>query len=231
MSNNLPEPPESDDPARDGRTESTGAREVRRSYPRLLRRIPGPPCRIGGHGWDRRAVRGTDHRVDRSHRVRGHRRRRPGRVRQRLVRRHRCCLCALRCDRIVADHRCCRFCRVAVRRPRRLRDRAHSRDLSDAFLEATWESQHNERAGQLQELLTTFIRGGAQLIAATSRGIVALCNLLALTIAVVFINACRRRGVARRRARARARSSAPEEAGATRGASSQRTPGCGSQPR
>ena len=61
-------------------------------------------------------------------------------------------------------------------------------DLSDAFLQATWEAQHNERAGRLQELLTTFIRGGAQLIGATTRSIVALCNLVALTIAVVFIN-------------------------------------------
>jgi ABC-type multidrug transport system fused ATPase/permease subunit len=62
-------------------------------------------------------------------------------------------------------------------------------DLSDAFLQATWESQHKERAGRLQELLTTFIRGGAQLISATTRGLVAFCNLVALTIAVVFINA------------------------------------------
>ena len=61
-------------------------------------------------------------------------------------------------------------------------------DLSDAFLQATWESQHNERAGRLQELLTTFIRGGAQLIGATTRAVVALCNLIALTFAVIFIN-------------------------------------------
>lgn len=61
-------------------------------------------------------------------------------------------------------------------------------DLSDAFLEATWEAQHSERAGQLQELLTTFIRGGSQLISATTRGTIAFCNLVALTFAVVFIN-------------------------------------------
>lgn len=62
------------------------------------------------------------------------------------------------------------------------------KDLSQAFLEATWESQHNERAGQLQELLTTFVRGGSQLVDATSRATIALCNLVALTFAVVFID-------------------------------------------
>jgi ATP-binding cassette, subfamily B, bacterial len=61
-------------------------------------------------------------------------------------------------------------------------------DLSQAFFEATWGFQHDERAGRLQELLTTFIRGGAQLLGATTRATIALCNLVALTIAVVFIN-------------------------------------------
>src|SRR6056297_1316006 len=61
-------------------------------------------------------------------------------------------------------------------------------DLTEAFLGASWESQHDERSGQLQELLTTFIRGGAQLISATARGTIAACNLVALTIVVVFID-------------------------------------------
>jgi ATP-binding cassette, subfamily B, bacterial len=62
------------------------------------------------------------------------------------------------------------------------------KDLAEAFLDATWESQHGDRTGQLQELLTTFVRGGAQLIDATTRATIALCNLVALTIAVVFID-------------------------------------------
>jgi ATP-binding cassette, subfamily B, bacterial len=61
-------------------------------------------------------------------------------------------------------------------------------DLSQAFFEATWGFQHDERSGRLQELLTTFIRGGAQLLGATTRATIALCNLVALTIAVVFMN-------------------------------------------
>ncbi len=60
--------------------------------------------------------------------------------------------------------------------------------LSAAFLEATWASQHDERAGRLQELLTTFIRGGAQLVAATTLGTIAVCNLLALLIVSMFID-------------------------------------------
>jgi len=61
-------------------------------------------------------------------------------------------------------------------------------DLTEAFLDASWASQHDERSGQLQELLTTFIRGGSQLIASTSRATIAACNLLALTVVVVFID-------------------------------------------
>lgn len=61
-------------------------------------------------------------------------------------------------------------------------------DLSRAFLEASWSAQHGERIGKLQELLTTFIRGGAQLITATTLGTIALCNLIALVIAAVFID-------------------------------------------
>ena len=60
--------------------------------------------------------------------------------------------------------------------------------LSGAFLEATWATQHDERAGRLQELLTTFIRGGAQLIAATTLGTIAACNLLALLIVSLFLD-------------------------------------------
>lgn len=62
-------------------------------------------------------------------------------------------------------------------------------DLTQAFLQATWASQHGERMGRLQELLTTFIRGGAQLITATTLATIAVCNLVALIVTAVFIDA------------------------------------------
>ena len=62
-------------------------------------------------------------------------------------------------------------------------------DLTQAFLQASWASQHGERMGRLQELLTTFIRGGAQLITATTLATIALCNLAALIVTAVFIDA------------------------------------------
>ena len=61
-------------------------------------------------------------------------------------------------------------------------------DLSDAFLEAKWSSQHGERTGQLQELLTTFIRGGAQLIGAVSTGTTAAVGLLALLVTAALVD-------------------------------------------
>lgn len=62
-------------------------------------------------------------------------------------------------------------------------------DLTQAFLRATWASQHGERMGKLQELLTTFIRGGAQLITATTLATIAVCNLVALVVTALFIDA------------------------------------------
>jgi ABC-type multidrug transport system fused ATPase/permease subunit len=61
-------------------------------------------------------------------------------------------------------------------------------DLSEAFLDADWSSQHGERTGQLQELLTTFIRGGAQLISAVSTGTTAAVGLVALLISAAFVD-------------------------------------------
>jgi ABC-type multidrug transport system fused ATPase/permease subunit len=61
-------------------------------------------------------------------------------------------------------------------------------DLSEAFLDAKWSAQHGERTGQLQELLTTFIRGGAQLIGAVSTGTVAAVGLLALLVTAAFVD-------------------------------------------
>jgi ATP-binding cassette, subfamily B, bacterial len=61
-------------------------------------------------------------------------------------------------------------------------------DLADAFLDAKWSAQHGERTGQLQELLTTFIRGGAQLINAVSTGTTSAISLLAMVIAAAFVD-------------------------------------------
>ena len=38
------------------------------------------------------------------------------------------------------------------------------RDLAQAFMRASWSSQHGERSGRLQELLTTFAQQGAELV-------------------------------------------------------------------
>ena len=61
-------------------------------------------------------------------------------------------------------------------------------DLSNAFLDAKWSAQHGERAGQLQELLTTFIKGGAQLINAVSTGTTAAVGLVALLVAAALVD-------------------------------------------
>jgi len=61
-------------------------------------------------------------------------------------------------------------------------------DLADAFLDAKWSAQHGERAGQLQELLTTFIRGGSVLIGAVSLGTISAVSLLAMVIAAAIVD-------------------------------------------
>lgn len=62
------------------------------------------------------------------------------------------------------------------------------RDLAQAFMQASWASQHGERTGQLQELLTTFAQRGAELVNATSAGIVAGCSLAAMLLAAVVVD-------------------------------------------
>jgi ATP-binding cassette, subfamily B, bacterial len=62
-------------------------------------------------------------------------------------------------------------------------------DLADAFLDAKWSAQHGERTGKLQELLTTFIRGGAQLVGAVSTGTTSAISLLAMVIAAALVDA------------------------------------------
>ncbi len=62
-------------------------------------------------------------------------------------------------------------------------------ELSDAFLQASWSAQHGEKAGRLQELLTTFTQTGSELINAVSQSTIAFCNLFALLLVAVFIDA------------------------------------------
>lgn len=54
------------------------------------------------------------------------------------------------------------------------------RRLSRAFLDASWSAQHGERAGSLQELLTTYTSQANSLVLALSQGLVAAANLIAL---------------------------------------------------
>jgi ABC-type multidrug transport system fused ATPase/permease subunit len=61
-------------------------------------------------------------------------------------------------------------------------------ELSDAFLHSSWSAQHGEKAGRLQELLTTFTQTGSELISAVSQSTIVFCNLLALLIVALFID-------------------------------------------
>ena len=62
------------------------------------------------------------------------------------------------------------------------------RDLAQAFMHASWSSQHGERSGRLQEILTTFAQRGADLIGSTAAAITAGCSLVAMLGAAVVID-------------------------------------------
>jgi ABC-type multidrug transport system fused ATPase/permease subunit len=62
------------------------------------------------------------------------------------------------------------------------------RDLAQAFMQASWSSQHGERSGRLQELLTTFAQQGAVLVNATSTAITAGCSLAAMLVSAIVID-------------------------------------------
>lgn len=53
-------------------------------------------------------------------------------------------------------------------------------DLSSAFLDASWEAQQHQRAGSLQELLTSYSGHASALITSVSQAVVAVGNLTAL---------------------------------------------------
>jgi ATP-binding cassette subfamily B protein len=61
-------------------------------------------------------------------------------------------------------------------------------ELAGAFLGANWASQHGERTGRLQELLTTFVGQGAGLIGAVAQVIVSGCSLAALLLMAFLVD-------------------------------------------
>ena len=60
--------------------------------------------------------------------------------------------------------------------------------LGGAFLRSTWELQHEERSGRLQELLTTFTQQGAQMVYSATQAITAGFSLLALLLSAIIID-------------------------------------------
>ncbi len=61
-------------------------------------------------------------------------------------------------------------------------------DLTAAYLRADWASQHGERGGQLQHLLTNFAQQGAYLIGGFAAAVVAAFTLAALLAVAVFVD-------------------------------------------
>jgi ATP-binding cassette subfamily B protein len=60
--------------------------------------------------------------------------------------------------------------------------------ISAAYLAADWSSQHGERGGRLQELLTTFANQGTILTNAVTESVVAGCTLFALLLSAVVVD-------------------------------------------
>ncbi len=55
-------------------------------------------------------------------------------------------------------------------------------DLADAYLHASWRVQQSSRSGRLQELLTTFVQGGADLLTSATSLVASLLSLVALLL-------------------------------------------------
>lgn len=62
------------------------------------------------------------------------------------------------------------------------------RDLSSAFLFATWKTQHEDRGGELQELLTTFIRQCAILLNSVTQMVASAFSLIALLGTAIVVD-------------------------------------------
>lgn len=62
------------------------------------------------------------------------------------------------------------------------------RDLAEAFLSSSWTEQHGDRSGRLQELLTSFVKRGGELVGSLVGLIVAGGSLAALLISAVAVD-------------------------------------------
>src|SRR5690606_15488108 len=66
---------------------------------------------------------------------------------------------------------------------------AQRRELSHAYLRASWEAQHDAPTGRLQSLLTTFVQYAANAITTLANAIVALLSLIAFLGTGLFVDA------------------------------------------
>jgi ATP-binding cassette, subfamily B, bacterial len=66
---------------------------------------------------------------------------------------------------------------------------AQRRELSHAYLKASWDAQHDAPAGRLQSLLTTFVQFAAQAISTLTNAVVALLSLIAFLGTGLFVDA------------------------------------------
>jgi len=62
------------------------------------------------------------------------------------------------------------------------------RDLARAFLASSWTEQHGDRSGRLQELLTSFVQRGSDLVTSLTGLIVAGGSLTALLVSAVAVD-------------------------------------------
>jgi ABC-type multidrug transport system fused ATPase/permease subunit len=62
------------------------------------------------------------------------------------------------------------------------------KELTDAYLRATWAEHHGERQGQLQEMLTTFANRAAEVVAGVTAAITASFSLITLLIVAVVVD-------------------------------------------
>ena len=62
------------------------------------------------------------------------------------------------------------------------------REMADAWLEASWAAQHDDRTGQLQELLVNFTQRGSTLVGALLLAITSGFNLLAMLVLAVVVD-------------------------------------------
>ena len=62
------------------------------------------------------------------------------------------------------------------------------KELSNAYLRASWAEHHGERQGRLQEMLTTFANRAAEVVAGATTGITASLSLLVLLIVALFVD-------------------------------------------